>query len=187
MEHSTHKEENGTVPFSSRIAHFRKVYQNGSSSNHHNHNSDTQGRNNSSQATQNYNSGLASFGESNNTRHAYKAAIKCFDSYAAHFKDVPSLSNVTEEMIENDNLKVLLLKFAMYLGNTDIPSQRGGNLTVPSKMNYLSKVKESLMKKFPHHPAWVDATTDKTGWWSQLRCRAEKAMKRNDGSDVFQT
>ena len=43
------------------------------------------------------------------------------------------------------------------------------------------------MKKFPHHPAWADATTDKTGWWSQLRCHAEKAMKRSDGSDVLQT
>ena len=187
MEHSTQEEESDTVQSSSRIAHFWQVYQTGVSSNHPNNNGDTERRNNSSQATQNYNSGLASFGESNNTRRAYEAAIKCFDSYAAHSEDVPSLSEVTEEMIENDNLKVLLLKFAMYLGNTDIPSQRGGNLTVPSKMNYLSKIKESLMKKFPSHPAWGDATTDKTGWWTQLCCCAEKAMKRNDGSDVFQT
>ena len=90
-------------------------------------------------------------------------------------------------MIENDNLKVLLLKFAVYIGSTDIRSQRGGLLTVASKMNYLSKIKESLMKKFADHPAWSDASTDKTGWWSQLCCRAEKAMKRNDGSDVLQT
>ena len=43
------------------------------------------------------------------------------------------------------------------------------------------------MKKFPHHPAWADATTDKTGKWWQLCCCAEKAMKRNDGSDILQT
>ena len=60
-------------------------------------------------------------------------------------------------MIENDTLKVLLLKFAVYLANTNIPSQQGGNLTVASKLNYLSK-KGTAFKKFPNDPASADKT-----------------------------
>ena len=93
-----------------------------------------------------------------------------FDAYAICSKDVAPLAHNTREM-----------KFAVYLGNTDIPSQQGGNLTVTSKMNYLSKIKKLLMKKFLNHFDWADASTDKTGWWSQLCCCAEKAMKCNDG------
>ena len=177
----------------SRATYFRQLYQTGQTNQQQQVQALTSQSNPSSEppalntATQNYNIGLASLGESHNTKLAYDAAIKCFDAYAESTEDVPSLAQITNEMIENDNLKVLLLKFAVYLGSTDIRSQRGGLLTVASKMNYLSKIKESLMKKFPDHPAWSDASTDKTGWWSQLRCRAEKAMKRNDGSDVLQT
>ena len=70
--------------------------------------------------------------------------------------------------------------FAIHLGNSVIPSQWGGNLTVPSKMEYLSKIKVIA------HPAWADATTDNIGWCSQHCCCAEKAMKCNDGSQVLQ-
>ena len=94
MEHSTQEEESDTVQSSSCIAHFWQVYQTDVSSNHPNHNGDTERRNNSSQATQNYNSGLASFRESNNTYCAYKAAINCFDSYAAHSENVDRKSVV---------------------------------------------------------------------------------------------
>ena len=180
LELPSTQDEDGAPTCTSRVAYFRQPYgsnQKGNSG----HGIEE------STATQNYNIGLATLGESNNTCCAYEAAIKCFDAYANCSEDVAPLAHITSKMIENDNLKVLFLKFAVYLGNTDIPSQRGGNLIIASKMNYSSKIKELLMKKFPNHPAWADASTDKTSWWSQLHCRAEKAMKCNDRSDVLQT
>ena len=83
--------------------------------------------------------------------------------------------------------KCFYWKFAVYLGSTDICSQRGGLLNVASKMNYLRKIKECLMKMVADHLAWSDASTDKIGWWSQLCCRAEKAMKCNNSFDALQT
>lgn len=70
--------------------------------------------NSSVTATQNYNIGIESLGQNNNTKQAYNTAIKCFNKYALRTICVFSFAQITNEIIEkNNNLRVLQLNFAV--------------------------------------------------------------------------
>ena len=89
------QDEDSTLTPTSNVPYFHQLY--GS-----NHSSNASQGTDMSTATQNYNIGLATLGESNNTHCAYEAAIKYLDAHANSSENVTPVAQIASKMIEND-------------------------------------------------------------------------------------
>lgn len=114
-------------------------------------------------------------GEATSTSDGYSAGIKLFDAWQIS-RTEPSLADLTAAHVAHDHLLVLLTSFARYMGHTNIPHANGKTdyISVATKDQYFSKVKEALRNKFRTHSFW---TNEKD--WTQLRIDFKKHAERH--------
>ena len=101
---------------------------------------------------------------------------------------------MTEQYVEEDNIKVLLTDYINWLANTAIPkyfdedlkSNSTPELNTSTLKNYISKVTIMLKEKFPNHCSWEEPewTTRMIGKKFEKKCKCEQVRGTKAGYTV---
>ena len=131
-------------------------------------------------------------GEADIITNVGNAGLRIFNAYQKNNFE-PFLEDMTEQYVEEDNIKVLLTDYINWLANTAIPkyfdeylkSNSTPELKTSTLKNYLSKVTIMLKEKFPKHCAWEEPewTTRMIGKKFEKKCKCEQVRGNMDVSE----
>ncbi len=121
------------------------------------------------------------------TAGAKCSALNFFDKFQTS-RDNSTYEKLSNEDVEGEMLKVLLIDFGNWLLSSPDVRDDEGNFTLLTSTtgNYFANTKEKLKAKFHYHDDWK--TEDK--WFPQLRAQLEDEHKRTcleggGGTDRF--
>ena len=123
------------------------------------------------------------------TTNVGNARLHLFNAYQnKNFK--PFLEDMTEEYVEEDNIKFLLTDYSNWIATPSIPkysdeklwSNSTLNLNAITLKNYLSKVILMLKDKFPKNCAWEEpeGITSMSGEEFENTCKREQGRGNVD-------